>query len=121
MPLIRQLNGTVSNTTAGNSTFSTDNNENVVSTSTLKNNSASVYVDNGFATDLELNKKSIRSVANKTLTGKIGDIVTTGVTEDQSEELSNKIAEKFNESGNLIQDKADKDNIKQDIYNKTIC
>lgn len=36
MPLIRQLNGTVSNTTAGNSTFSTDNNENVVSTSTLK-------------------------------------------------------------------------------------
>lgn len=129
MSLIRKLDGTVSNTSvASESVFTDDNNDNIVSTSTLKNNSASVYVDNGFAIDLELNDKSYRPVANKTLTGIIGDIndkidqiVEQGVTKEEFEEFEKEINETVAEAIDSIKDKADKVNLNQDIYNRTIA
>ncbi len=96
MPLTEKISGT---TTDSTTLFNNGDDSNAVSTSTLKNQSALVYVNNGYATDATLNKNSIRAVANKTLTAKfnevdqrIENIEKTGVSDKQFEELANKLA-----------------------------
>lgn len=100
MSLIKKIDGTVSSTTTTSSTsfFSNEDSSNAVSNSTLKNQGASVYVDNGYVVDSALNENSVRAVANKILTAKfdevdqrIESIEKTGITDEQFEELANKL------------------------------
>ena len=142
MSLIKKIDGTISSTTTTSSTsfFSNEDSSNAVSNSTLKNQGASVYVDNGYVVDSALNENSVRAVANKILTAKfdevdqrIENIEKTGITDEQFEELANKlttsdaalqtqvesISEKLEKYDSLIPEKADKSNVEQSITNIT--